>query len=265
LERRASLEATQNPTRLTTNFEPRSSNWSMGANVIAKAQVQPDTNEMPARTINWLKVCGVPGKYERYSLETYQGNDPLVEVLRNHVHTHDNITLCGKTGCGKTHLAAGMLAEYIKKERNAVFITVPELLLKIRSSFGEKATQSEEELIDHYASPTLLVMDDLGAEKTTEYSITTLFLILDRRLRHGRKTIVTTNLSIEEIEECLGARIASRLSESQVIKISTMADWRKKREREHGGKQELTSPELYLPALPDGGADKGDRGHRARG
>lgn len=201
----------------------------MGANVRARARIQPDTNEMPVRSINWLKVCGVPGKYERYSLEAYQGNDPLVEVLRNHVHTYDNITLCGKTGCGKTHLAVGMLAKYIQKERNALFITVPELLLKIRSSFGDKATQSEDELIDHYASPALLVMDDLGAERTTEYSITTLFLILDRRLRHGRKTIVTTNLSIEEIEKCLGARIASRLSESRVIKISTMADWRKNR------------------------------------
>jgi DNA replication protein DnaC len=74
----------------------------------------------------------------------------------------------------------------------------------------------------------LLVLDDLGAEKTTEFAITTLYIIIDRRIRDAKRTIITTNLSLKEIEDKLDARIASRLSGMQNVKIS-MPDYRKKR------------------------------------
>jgi len=73
-----------------------------------------------------------------------------------------------------------------------------------------------------------LIIDDLGAEKSTEFSITTLYIILDRRIRELKTTIITTNLSMSQIEEHLGARIASRLSEMKNIKIN-MPDHRKRR------------------------------------
>lgn len=187
----------------------------------------PEQESRPA--INLLRYCGVPKKYEGYRLDSYEGNQALVDLLAGHVHTADSVTLIGKTGCGKTHLAVGMLAEFSKKSHDAIFITAPELLLKIRSSFGERASLSEEELIDRYSSCGLLVLDDLGSEKTSEFSITTLYLIIDRRNRSGRKTIITTNLSLEEIEQSLGARISSRLSDSKIVKITTMPDYRKKR------------------------------------
>lgn len=189
----------------------------------------PDDEERP-RKINWMRRCGVPTKYEGFGFESYEGNAALVDLLRGYVHTEDSITLCGNTGCGKTHLAVGMLAEFIKKNNDAIFITVPELLLRARSTFRERATLSEDELIDQYASCALLVLDDLGSEKTTEFSITTLYIIIDRRNRYGRKTIITTNfMSLEAVEENLGARISSRLADSKIIKITTMPDYRKKR------------------------------------
>jgi len=180
--------------------------------------------------INWMRKCGVPTRYEAFRLDTYQGNPKLVDMLKNHIYSKDSITMCGNTGCGKTHLAIGMLAEFLKQNTEAMFIPVPELLLRIRSSFGERSTQTEEELIEQYTAYALLVLDDLGAEKTTDYSITTLHLIIDRRYRYGRKTIVTTNfMDLETVEQTLGARIASRLSDSKIIKITSMPDWRKKR------------------------------------
>ncbi len=195
----------------------------------------PEEEEQP-RQVNWMRRCGVPARYEAFRLDTYEGNDALVELLRSHIHSEDSITLCGNTGCGKTHLAVGMLAEFIKRDTDAVFITVPELLLRIRTSFGERATLTEEELIDQYTSKALLVLDDLGAEKSTDFSITTLYIIIDRRNRNGRKTIITTNfMSLEAVEEGLGARISSRLADSKIIQITTMPDWRKKRDKRREG------------------------------
>jgi DNA replication protein DnaC len=172
---------------------------------------------------------GVSPKYLECRFDNFIGGQKIVEIIKPLANTPESIMLTGNTGCGKTHLAISLLAEYLTIEPTGqIFITVPELLLKIRSCFGAKATLTEEQLIDRYSSCEVLVLDDLGAEKESEFVIVTLYLILDRRNRYGRKTIITTNLSLIEIENKLGARIASRLSEMVNIKIN-MPDYRKKR------------------------------------
>lgn len=174
-----------------------------------------------------LAYCGVSPKYLQCRFDNFTGGEKISKVLMPLAKTDDSILLTGQTGCGKTHLAVALLAEYPCVEAtDPVFVTVPELLLKIRTCFSPKATLTEEELINNYASCEVLVLDDLGAEKESEFVIVTLYLIIDRRNRYGRKTIITTNLSLPEIEEKLGARIASRLSEMKVIKIN-MPDYRK--------------------------------------
>jgi DNA replication protein DnaC len=176
-----------------------------------------------------LAYCGVSPKYLQCRFDNFSGGGKIVDVLSQLTKTDDSIVLTGQTGCGKTHLAVALLAEYpCVDATDPVFVTVPELLLKIRTCFGPKATLTEEEIINNYASCEVLVLDDLGAEKESEFVIVTLYLIIDRRNRYGRKTIITTNLSLPEIEEKLGARIASRLSEMKIIKIN-MPDYRKRR------------------------------------
>lgn len=112
-------------------------------------------------------------------------------------------------------------------ERVGLFVTVPELLLEIRKSFG-KEDQDESKIVDKYSNVSLLILDDLGAEKCSEWAEATLYIIIDRRNRDEMMTIVTSNLSLPEIEQHLGARIASRLSDMKVINIK-MPDYRKKR------------------------------------
>lgn len=184
--------------------------------------------EVPKKSHPMIEYCGVGIRHQQCSFENYTGNDRLVETLRN--EKENSIVLSGKTGCGKTHLAVSILREAGIYDflHGAFFITAPEMLLKIRTAFSPTATESEEEIIKKFAGFELLVLDDLGAEKTTEYSITTLYLILDRRNRENRRTIVTTNLSLQDVEETLGARIASRLSDMKFIKIN-MPDHRKNR------------------------------------
>lgn len=175
---------------------------------------------------------GIPPKYSSCSFETFAGNDKLVDHLKKVSASGENLVLIGNTGCGKTHLAVAVIRHLAGINTigpaSAPFIPVPELLLKIRSSFREGSTISESDLIDQFTRSSLLILDDLGAEKTTEYSITTLGLIIDRRLRYNRQTLITTNLTLAEIEDKLSARIASRLSEMNIVRI-TMPDYRKRR------------------------------------
>jgi DNA replication protein DnaC len=164
---------------------------------------------------------GVPRLYGECSFETYQGNDLLVSDLRG--TKYRGIVLRGPTGCGKTHLAIAMVRDDVKSR----FVTVPDLLLKIRASFNG-GDESEEVIIRKYSEIPVLVMDDLGAEKTTEFSVTTLYIILDRRIRDCLRTIITTNLSQSQVEDAFGGRIASRLAGMENIKIN-MPDHRKKK------------------------------------
>lgn len=194
---------------------------------------------------------GIPRRYWGCSLDTFEGNPKLVNECRSYIE--GGMVLSGNTGCGKTHLAISLMKEYEYRkklkgyERNKAmihenpegmyspttirmkFITIPDLLLEIRSSFKESSSiQSEESIIDEYTEITFLVLDDLGSEKTSEYAITTLYIILDRRDREMMDTIITTNLSLAMVEEKLSARIASRMAGMKNIKIN-MHDYRKKR------------------------------------
>jgi len=192
---------------------------------------------------------GIPKKYHASSFENFTGNDKLVETLRG--YSGGGLVLSGKTGSGKTHLSVAIMRNLEAMEwqkhcqhnidlvragqpastelrSTKAFITAPELLLGIRKSFRDDSECSESDILDRYSGKSLMVLDDLGSEKTTEYAITTLYILIDRRDRQLRDTIITTNLSLAEIETKLNARIASRLAGWVNVKIG-MSDYRKRK------------------------------------
>jgi DNA replication protein DnaC len=193
-------------------------------------------------TGDYLHRMNVPTRYLELRLENYYGNEKLVEIIRN-IPLAESILFTGHTGCGKTHLSVARMADIVKADipGKKSFCTAPDLLMQIRASFSaprpdnpidsiwnQRDPVTEEEIVSFYSELDFLIIDDLGAEKSTEFSITTLYIILDRRIRELKTTIITTNLNMNQIEEHLGARIASRLSEMKNIKIN-MPDYRKKR------------------------------------
>jgi DNA replication protein DnaC len=191
----------------------------------AEQDIYADTLTPEEKERAAMKWSGVPSKYGLCSFENFMGNIKIAEYLKSIAYSNENIVLTGGPGCGKTHLAVAMM----RHTGSGKFITVPDLLLKIRDTFNSnERSLTEQELIDSYSSEPFLVLDDLGAEKSTEYSITTLYLIINRRINEERKTLITTNLSLQQISESLGERIASRLSGMNIVKIN-MPDYRKKR------------------------------------
>jgi DNA replication protein DnaC len=169
-----------------------------------------------------MRAMGIPAKYRGATFETFHGNAKLVETVRGMA---GSVILKGNTGCGKTHLAIA----WLKEKGAGRIISVPKLLLDLREAIGGNSRQSEGQIIAEYARTPFLVLDDLGAEKSTEYSITSLYLVIDQRVNEEKPTVITTNiLDMAEIETKLSARIASRLAEMESIKIN-MPDYRKRR------------------------------------
>jgi DNA replication protein DnaC len=175
-----------------------------------------------------MKASGVRKRYLPCSLDNFEGGERYVRVARECAANPSDLVFCGGPGSGKTHLACGIVRDVVRRGGEAHFVTASNLLLEIRDTFTGNSGKREKEIVSKYVEMPLLVLDDLGAEKTTEWSITTLLLIIDGRYSNCRPTIVTTNLSLDEIDKHVSPRIASRLAGMTIGEVK-MPDYRRKR------------------------------------
>jgi len=181
-----------------------------------------------------LSKFGIPEKYYHYTLDSILKLDKLVKEFKKYAATKDkkSLFMTGNSGAGKTHIAVGILIELITQgKKNMWFQDIPELLLKLRESHRpEKENDfTEYEIIHTMQNYDFLVLDDLGAEKSTDYSIQALQIIINGRLNDMKPTIITSNLVLTTINETM-PRIASRLAEYETKSFINIPDYRKKRE-----------------------------------
>ena len=119
-----------------------------------------------------------------------------------------NICMFGSTGLGKTHLSLAIAAEVIAKGYGVVYGSCPNLLSRLeREKFGRSNENTEESLLDC----DLLILDDLGAEFSTQFTVSAIYNIINTRLLKRLPTIISTNLGIEGIQQKYTERVASRL------------------------------------------------------
>ena len=95
----------------------------------------------------------------------------------------------------------------------AVFASVPEVLSRIRATYNDEARETEAQLMFGLREAKLTVLDDLGAEKKSNWTLEKVYELIDARYRARRPTIVTSNLTPEELEEQIGPRAYDRLLE----------------------------------------------------
>jgi DNA replication protein DnaC len=145
----------------------------------------------------------------------------VVRVVRSWVEEMDanlevgrGLWLMGDTGTGKTTLAMLVSKAALEDNRSVAIYSLPKLLARIRRTYdSEPGGDSYLSFFERLTSVDLLHIDDLGAEKRSDWVLEQLYALVNERYEAQRSMLVTTNLDQQQLEEQIGSRTVSRLVE----------------------------------------------------
>ena len=192
----------------------------------------------------------IPARYRGCSLTNYfpeKGNGSQLRAF-NYAYrlAHDypavdrGLLLMGGVGVGKTHLAAAVLRALVEKGVSCLFYEFGALLKEIQSSFNPTSNMSELGVLSPVYQAEVLVLDELGASKPTDWVRDTMMNIIGTRYNDKKLTIFTTNYidvrrqpSDETLEDRVGVRLRSRLYEMCRTVVVEGEDYRRYLDSQH--------------------------------
>ena len=137
-----------------------------------------------------------------------------VEDLETNLEKGRGLWLMGDTGTGKTTLAMLVSKAALEQSRSVAIYSLPKLLARIRQTYdAEPGGDSYLSFFERLTSVDLLHIDDLGAEKRSDWVLEQLYALVNERYEAQKSMLVTTNLDPQQLEEQIGPRTVSRLVE----------------------------------------------------
>ncbi len=129
-----------------------------------------------------------------------------------------SVLMQGDTGLGKTHLSLAIAGEVIKHGYGIIYASAQNILSRLENEKFGRADFADTE--KNLLECDLLILDDLGTEFCTQFTVAAVYNIVNSRLLNGRPTIISTNLSVKQIQDTYTPRIASRiLSDYQILQF----------------------------------------------
>ncbi len=143
----------------------------------------------------------------------------------------NSILMVGGTGLGKTHLSSAIAHRLIEQGIEVCYVTAPELFTRLEK---EKFGRLESEEIEEFYDAEVLIIDDLGSEMASSFTVSALFSVVNSRMNAGKSTIINTNLSQRDLEETYNDKIVSRILGTYKVLTFSGDDVRLKKKMKQG-------------------------------
>ena len=195
-----------------------------------------------ARTSSLVASARIPRRYDECDFDSYFPLNPSQEaalmfarrVADEFPNLDVGLLLMGTCGVGKTHLSVSILKALLEKNIPCLFYDFRDLLKEIQDSWNAQTQTSEMDILASVYEAEVLVLDELGASKPTEWVKDTMTHVINKRYNDRKVTIFTSNYLDakanpydETLTERVGARLRSRLHEMCKVITMTGDDYRK--------------------------------------
>ncbi|GMV67298.1 MAG: hypothetical protein AMXMBFR75_30900 [Candidatus Hinthialibacteria bacterium] len=168
-----------------------------------------------------LRNACIPLRYKNKTLDSFKADIDTrrlaVRQVRRFLQEFDQSNECpglflyGAPGTGKTHLSIGVLKELIQKGQSGLFYNMVTLVDDLRKQSSGSLAQDEEERLARLNQADVLVLDDLGAGRLTDFVQERIYAVIDQRYSQNRCLVVTSNLGLRKLEEQVTYPVLSRV------------------------------------------------------
>jgi len=209
----------------------------------------------PRRPAALLEAAQIPSRYDKASFENFTlpgqrenplANENLSRVMldakvysEHHPFTEKlGLLFMGPPGVGKTHLAVAVLKRLVHRGFDCIFLDYQALLERIRRGYDPACGASAREAYQTALDTEVVLLDDLGAHRVTDWVSDTVFAIINHRYNTKKATLVTTNLpdrdaapsanlTRDTLADRIGSSARSRLFEMcKLLRITAIEDYR---------------------------------------
>lgn len=192
-------------------------NWNKKQGYLSSKSILRKNKALKMQKI--LENSGIQKLYINCSFSNYKISNPGQEKVLNSSKKYvinfekdfSNFIFSGNPGTGKNHLASAIGNYLILHGKKILLITIANLMSKIKNTFNKNNESSESLLIDKICKMDLLIIDEIGIQKSSEYEKIVIHQIIDRRSSSKKSTGILSNLNYQELHKLLGERIIDRM------------------------------------------------------